>query len=163
MPVSIPLRATWNKAAHSATPRLACTNDYQSLLDIWERAVRATHNFLSPQDITTLRAEIPTYFPHVELWILDVDKQPAGFMGVDRHHIAMLFIEPRWHRSGMGTALINFAVQQYGLPLTVDVNEQNPAAHAFYLRQGFRQIGRSPQDDQGRPFPLLHLCKDTAA
>ena len=145
-----------------STPRCASPDDYGRLLDIWERAVRATHHFLSDQDITALRAEIPAYFSLVTLWVLDVAGQPAGFMGMDGHHIAMLFVDPRWHRAGIGSTFIDFAQHYYGLPLTVDVNEQNPAAYAFYLRRGFKQIGRSPRDDQGRPFPLLHLCMDAA-
>ena len=41
--------------------------------------------------------------------------------------------------------------------LTVDVNEQNPRAHAFYRRYGFVDVGRSEVDSAGRPFPLLHM------
>jgi putative acetyltransferase len=41
--------------------------------------------------------------------------------------------------------------------LTVDVNEQNPEALAFYRACGFTVAGRSEVDDAGRPFPLLHL------
>lgn len=120
--------------------------------------MRATHLFLSDQAIAALRTEIPAYFSHVELWVIDTNRQPAGFMGLDGRHIAMLFVDPRWHRTGMGSALIDFARHHYGLPLTVDVNEQNPAAQAFYQRRGFKLVGRSALDAQGRPFPLLHLC-----
>ena len=41
--------------------------------------------------------------------------------------------------------------------LTVDVNEQNPRAIGFYERLGFARTGRSETDDQGRPYPLLHM------
>ena len=44
-----------------------------------------------------------------------------------------------------------------GGELTVEVNEQNPAACGFYEALGFVVIGRSPVDDDGRPFPLLHM------
>jgi putative acetyltransferase len=44
-----------------------------------------------------------------------------------------------------------------GGDLTVDVNEQNPAAVGFYEAVGFVVVGRSPLDDAGRPFPLLHM------
>jgi putative acetyltransferase len=32
----------------------------------------------------------------------------------------------------------------------------------FYERLGFKRIGRSPLDDAGRPYPLLHLALDPA-
>ena len=155
--------ATLHSNTAFSTPRSACSGDYGPMLAIWERAVRATHRFLSETDILNLRAEIPTYFDQVELWIVDVANRPVAFMGMDGQHIAMLFVDPPWHRIGIGSALITFALQQYGLPLTVDVNEQNPAAYAFYLCQGFRELGRSPLDDQGRPFPLLHLRRESAS
>jgi putative acetyltransferase len=41
--------------------------------------------------------------------------------------------------------------------LTVDVNEQNPAACRFYEACGFVVVGRSELDSTGRPFPLLHM------
>jgi putative acetyltransferase len=44
-----------------------------------------------------------------------------------------------------------------GGELTVDVNEQNPAACGFYEALGFVVVGRSPVDDDGRPFRLLHM------
>jgi putative acetyltransferase len=47
--------------------------------------------------------------------------------------------------------------------LTVDVNEQNPAAVGFYERLGFVVVGRSPRDGSGRPFPLLHLRRPAPA
>jgi putative acetyltransferase len=46
--------------------------------------------------------------------------------------------------------------------LTVDVNEQNPAARGFYEALGFVVVGRSPLDDGGRPFPILHMRRQTA-
>ena len=38
-----------------------------------------------------------------------------------------------------------------------DADEQNPAACGFYRALGFVVVGRSPVDDDGRPFPLLHM------
>lgn len=39
----------------------------------------------------------------------------------------------------------------------VDVNEQNDKALGFYLRMGFRIIGRNETDGMGKPYPILHL------
>jgi putative acetyltransferase len=49
--------------------------------------------------------------------------------------------------------------------LTVDVNEQNTGAVAFYEACGFVVEGRSALDESGRAYPLLHmrLPPDTAS
>jgi ribosomal protein S18 acetylase RimI-like enzyme len=47
--------------------------------------------------------------------------------------------------------------------LTVDVNEQNPAARGFYEALGFVVVGRSPLDEGGRPFPVLHMRRPTTS
>ena len=56
----------------------------------------------------------------------------------------------------VGTALLAHAKAAHQ-QLALDVNEQNPQALAFYKRQGFRIVGRSAQDGQGMPYPLLHM------
>ncbi|MGF6173821.1 ribosomal protein S18 acetylase RimI-like enzyme [Ensifer sp. 4252] len=59
-------------------------------------------------------------------------------------------------RGGVGRALVEHAVALHPV-LTVDVNEQNLSGAGFYARLGFETTGRSPVDDDGRPYPLLHL------
>lgn len=125
----------------------------------WKRAVEATHHFLSAADIATLEAEVRfEYLPGADdLWVaVDADDQPQAFLGLSGSHIDALFVHPDAHGTGIGSALIAFAGDRHPV-LTVDVNEQNPLACEFYRRRGFRDVGRSPVDDQGRPFPILHL------
>ena len=138
--------------------------DYPQLLDIWLRAVRATHHFLQPSDIDALLPQLrDVYFPAVELWVaVDTDDQPLGFIGFNENHVEMLFVDPAHHRQGIGRALLDFGRQSRSA-MSVDVNEQNPQATAFYQRYGFVQTGRSPLDGEGRPFRLLHMSLPTRA
>lgn len=138
--------------------------DYPQLLDIWLRAVRATHHFLQPSDIDALLPQLrDVYFPAVDLWVAeDTDDQPLGFIGVNENHVEMLFVDPARHRQGIGRALLDFGRQSRSA-MSVDVNEQNPQATAFYQHYGFVQTGRSPLDGEGRPFPLLHMNLPTRA
>lgn len=138
--------------------------DYPQLLDIWLRAVRATHHFLQHSDIDALLPQLrDVYFPAVELWVaVDTDDQPLGFIGFNENHVEMLFVDPAHHRQGIGRALLDFGRQSRSA-MSVDVNEQNPQATAFYQRYGFVQTGRSPLDGEGRPFPLLHMSLPTRA
>lgn len=135
--------------------------DNEALTEIWRSAVRATHDFLSETDfreIETLVAE--QYIPNASLWVaVDATDRPLGFMGMTGSHVDSLFIAPDRRGTGLGTALMDHALKAAGLPLTVDVNEQNPQAVGFYERLGFEQFDRSPLDDAGRPYPILHMRK----
>ena len=77
-------------------------------------------------------------------------------MGMSEHNIDSLFIAPDQRGKGIGKQMIAHA-QKLHNPLTVDVNEQNVQAVGFYRHLGFVETGRSEKDDQGRPYPLLHL------
>lgn len=132
--------------------------DYPLLLDIWLRAVRATHHFLQASDIDALLPQLRDhYFPAVELWVaVDAEDRPQGFLGLNESHVEMLFIDPDLRGQGIGSALLDHARQSHKV-VSVDVNEQNPEAAGFYRHYGFVQTGRSPLDGEGRPFPLLHM------
>jgi putative acetyltransferase len=142
------------------TPSLS---DQPRLLDIWEAAVRATHDFLEEHDIQVLKPLlIEQYFPQVALsCVRNQDGSIAGFLGYAAGNIEMLFVDPAAHGMGIGRALLNNAVTRLGAT-QVDVNEQNPKALGFYLSQGFVVERRSPLDGGGRPFPILHLRRSQA-
>jgi len=132
--------------------------ELEALLDIWLRSVRATHAFLTESDIQALLPIVRDHaLPNLELWVLcSDDSEPIGFMGVSEGSIDALFIAPEHLRRGGGRVLVEHARRIKGT-LRVDVNEQNPEAIKFYLANGFQVAGRSPVDDGGRPFPLLHM------
>jgi Acetyltransferases len=134
--------------------------DLDHLVAIWKRAVEATHDFLSADDIAALEEQVhDIYIPAVEVYVSEApDSTPAGFIGLSENMVEMLFIDPQYHGHGMGRALLDHARGLRGL-LRVDVNEQNPKAHAFYLKYGFRNIGRSELDSAGRPFPIIHMAE----
>lgn len=132
--------------------------DAERLFALWHAAVCATHGFLTPDDLSqiadTVRAD---YLPTAELAVaVDAADAPMGFLGMTGAQIDSLFVDPAHHGEGIGRALIDHARELHPA-LTVSVNEQNPGATAFYERLGFVRTGRSPVDDAGRPFPLLHL------
>jgi uncharacterized RmlC-like cupin family protein/GNAT superfamily N-acetyltransferase len=133
--------------------------DLDALLEIWIRSVRATHTFLTEDDIQALLPEARSELalPSLELWVLcSDDTRPIGFVGLSGSSVEALFVAPDQVRRGGGRLLLDHARRQRGA-LSVDVNEQNPEAVNFYLENGFEVIGRSPTDRAGRPFPLLHM------
>jgi putative acetyltransferase len=138
--------------------REASADDQARLFDIWHGAVLATHHFLSAAQ----RAEIADavrdqYLPSADLMVfVDDTDRPLGFMGCTGNNIDALFVDPAAHGQGIGKRFIE-RVQAEHSTVTVQVNEQQPQAHAFYRRCGFVDVRRDPTDDAGRPFPIVHL------
>lgn len=137
--------------------RASTDQDLPHVMEIWRRAVDATHDFLDSGDRTAIEAELSTFFPQVSLE-LAIDKRGTllGFMLLQEGHLDALFIDPAHHGNGIGKAFIERAVAAHP-DLTTDVNEQNPNALRFYEHLGFMRVGRSADDGQGRPYPLVHL------
>lgn len=144
----------------AATIRKGLPADVPELVPLWRRSVEATHAFLTAADIDALEPEVRTCLGEMELWIAEVDGAAAGFMAMRGNMIEALFIDPAHTGRRLGTGLIDHARKLRGgdAELRVDVNEDNPAALAFYLSKGFGQIGRSDTDSAGRPWPIVHLA-----
>ncbi len=138
--------------------RRAMPADHEMLLEIWLRSVRATHTFLSENDIQSFLPLVrDVALVELDVWVLcSVSGAPMGFMGMSGSKIEALFLAPEYQRCGGGRGLIQHARELHGA-LTVDVNEQNPGACRFYEACGFVVEGRSELDSTGRPFPLLHM------
>lgn len=91
------------------------------------------------------------------VWVgCDATGTVMGFMGLSGNKMESLFLAPEFHGRGIGRQLVQHARSLHA-ELAVDVNEQNRAARQFYEACGFLVVGRSDCDEQGRPYPLLHL------
>lgn len=131
--------------------------DFPILIDIWERSVRATHDFLPEIEIKNLKPLILNeYFHHVLLHKYIHNGKIVGFIGTSSDNIEMLFIDAEFRGKGIGKLLTDFAINDLKIK-KVDVNEQNLQAVGFYKEIGFKVISRSELDGQGKPYPILHL------
>jgi len=131
---------------------------YSEMLAVWENSVRATHDFITDDDIEFFKPIIiEQAFPAVTLKCVK-DEQGAilGFLGVHDEKVEMLFVLDKARGKGIGKLLLQYAMKSLNVK-SVDVNEQNPLAVGFYEHMGFSVVSRSPIDDMGKPFPILHL------
>ncbi len=137
--------------------RISIERDTPRILEIWREAVDATHHFLSAQDREAIDQEVSAFFPEISFTlVVDETDMPLGFMFLHDEHLEALFVDPKHHSRGLGKTLIKTALAD-NPNLTTDVNEQNLQAIGFYEQMGFVKTGRSATDDQGRPYPLIHL------
>lgn len=132
-------------------------NDFSRLLAVWESAVKATHDFLDNEDFVYYQSRMMDYLRLVDLYVYkDGDGEIIGFMGVSDTMIEMLFVDAASRGRGVGRELLNYATGNLNI-YNLDVNEQNTQAVGFYLKMGFKISGRSPVDNEGKQYPLLHL------
>ncbi|ENZ7486520.1 acetyltransferase [Klebsiella aerogenes] len=139
--------------------RMSRPSEAEDIIQIWKSSVDATHDFLTAHDRQEIEKEVVGFFSETPVWVATNDEdQPLGFMFLHDGHLEALFVDAAARGLGVGKQLISHALALHP-DLSVDVNEQNQQAVGFYHHMGFKVSGRSGQDSQGRPYPLLHLRK----
>ncbi len=134
----------------------------KQLLAVWESSVRATHLFLSNDEIESIKKYVPQALKEIPfLIIIENEKQlPVGFMGIAKQHLEMLFLSHEERGEGLGKELLKYGIEKYSVS-DLAVNEQNSLAKGFYEHMGFRVYKRTECDEQGNPYPLLYMRLDS--
>ena len=132
----------------------------ESLLDIWESSVKATHLFLSSDEMNNVKQYVPQALNGVPVLIVaeNGNGNPVGFMGIADKMLEMLFLSDEYRGQGIGKQLLQYGIEHYSIN-ELAVNEQNPLAKGFYEHMGFKVYKRTEIDGQGNPFPLLYMKK----
>lgn len=137
--------------------RMSRPSEASEIIKIWKSSVDATHDFLTAHDRQEIEKEVVGFFSETPVWVAtNQDDQPLGFMFLHEGHLEALFVAASARGLGVGKRLISHALALHP-ELSTDVNEQNQQAVGFYQHMGFEVSGRSGRDNQGRPYPLLHL------
>jgi putative acetyltransferase len=136
---------------------------------------------LVPSDIQTIslvhrRACLIAYrfmnwsysLPEVEAWycrissgwtwtlaMFDADVM-MGFIAVRDLHIDQLYVDPSYQRRGIGSSLLDRALDNASGRTTLHVFEANGSARAFYEKHGFRQQDRWMNTEEGA-IDLLYV------
>lgn len=118
-------------------------DSYPKALELWEKSVIATHNFLKKKDRIALKSEIPTYFKYVEAYLWFDGEILIGLSGTNDENLEMLFIDPKHFQKGYGTKILQFLITENKIKY-VDVNKANHNAIKFYKKMGSKSI-RDPK------------------
>lgn len=134
------------------TPKLL-----KELVSVWENSVKATHDFLTIEEIEKIKLYVPQALQNMKnLAIYEIDDKPVAFIGVENKKIEMLFVLNEYRGQNIGKKLVNFAIDNLSAN-TVTVNEQNLQAIEFYKRLGFDTYKKTDFDEQGNHYPLLYM------
>ena len=121
--------------------RLYVDRDQEAVLLAWETASDLAHPFLTVAFRAQERAAIPeVYLPNSETWVAEKDDTVVGFMSLLGDEIGAIFVQPRYHGTGAGRALMDKAKSRHD-PVFVEVFEANRIGRGFYEKCGFVQVG----------------------
>ncbi len=130
----------------------------EQLIAVWEKSVKATHLFLSENEVEEIKEYIPQALNGVVHLIIAENESgsPAAFMGIEEQKLEMLFIAPEERGKGLGRKLLQYGMENYSVS-ELAVNERKPLAKGFYEHMGFHVYRRTDHDEQGNPYPLLYM------
>jgi len=135
-------------------------DDVARIIEIWRGAVDATHDFLAAADREEIDRATCAYLAGASLWVLaNETDRPMAFSAVTGSNMDALFVAREARGRGLGDRLVRHALSLSPM-LSTQVNEQNSQAMGFYLKLGFKPVRRDACDDDGRPYPIVHLVRD---
>lgn len=131
------------------------------LLEVWEDSVKATHLFLSTEEIKNIKEYVPQALKEIEHLIImeNENHTPVAFMGIEDTKLEMLFIRNSERKKGLGKQLLNYGIEKYNVN-ELTVNEQNPNAKEFYEHMEFKIYKKTEFDEQGNPYPIWYMRLD---
>ena len=128
------------------TIRKYTDSDLDEVLSAWENASRLAHPFLTNKLIETTRKNIPVVLlPKADTWVYEREGVVVGFISLIGIEVAALFVQPAFHGTGAGRALVDKARELHG-DLEVEVFEVNSIGLQFYLKYGFVPFLEKNQD-----------------
>lgn len=127
-------------------------------LEVWEDSVKATHLFLSNDEIKNIKEYVPQAIWGVSHLVIieNENNQSITFMEIEDRKLEMLFIRNSKIGEGLGKKLLNYGIENYNVNELV-VNEQNLNAKGFYEYIGFRTFKRTELDEQGNLYSILYM------
>lgn len=107
----------------------------KNLLEVWRTSVRASHHFLTEEDILHLSPFAEQGLQHIQhLVVMEDAENPIGFMGVQDKKIEMLYMlgtEYTWSKNGFN-ALLKSTVED-GTPTYISTFTDGQRSRKLYF------------------------------
>ena len=113
-------------------------SDTEDIVDVWYKASSLAHPFLSDEFQEKEKDNIrKIYLPNTETWVYEDGDRLVGFISMIGTQIGAIFLDPSFHRRGIGKAMLDWVVQKHG-DVEVEVFKENEIGRSFYKKMGFR-------------------------
>jgi ribosomal protein S18 acetylase RimI-like enzyme len=133
--------------------RLYRPEDFDDITRLWFEAEKVAMPKLMERMGHTLE-DAREYFSRVvvtedQIWVYERDGLPLGFLAIQGDFIDRLYVDPAYHRQGIGQALLMKARQLLPKHMWLYTHAENKMARAFYEKNGFvaEKFGVSPEPE----------------
>ncbi|CAA9201026.1 hypothetical protein FLA105534_03362 [Flavobacterium bizetiae] len=123
--------------------------DFDVLRKLFLKERQDTFFWLDPTEF-----KLDDFEKHIkgELVLVAIDQEiPVGFISIwmPNNFIHHFYVDQKYQGKGVGTLLLNAAIQKTLLPITLKCLKENTKAVAFYRKKGFieKEIGPSEHGD----------------
>ena len=124
--------------------------DFEIIVKFWFDAVQVAE----PELVKRMKYEFQgarEYFKNVvvpenKMWVYELNQEPIGFLAMQNEFIDRLYVNPKFHRQGIGKVLLEFAKTLSPNHLWLYTDQANKMSRAFYEKNGFiaEKFGVSP-------------------
>ena len=134
-------------------------DDLEPVLALWHESRRRAHWDIPVHRTYTIDDDrgfmTGTMIPRNELWVAEREGRPVGFMAVMPGWVNQLYVAVEAQRSGVGSALIEYAKSLMD-DIRLHTFQSNAPARAFYARHGFEEVAFGVSDPpENEPDVLL--------
>ncbi len=140
-------------------------SDREEVIALWRASKRKAFPYVEIQQHYTLAGDTH-YFQSVltescDIWLAENEEGLLGMMALEGDLINQLFVATTTQRRGVGTALLNKALELHPDRLRAFTFQKNRAARAFFEKHGFLIIDASlspaPENE-----PDLEYCRQSS-
>jgi putative acetyltransferase len=123
------------------------TRDTESIVDVWLKASKLAHPFLSDSFLAHETENIRNlYLPNAETWVVEINEAVVGFIALLGNEVGGLFVHPDFHGQKLGKALMDKATSLHD-SVELEVFKHNPIGRGFYARYGFEEMHEDFNED----------------
>lgn len=135
-------------------------SDLSDVMSSWENASKIAHPFLTEEFLELERYNIPNvYLPNADTWVAENDGKVIGFIALIGSEVGAIFVQPSFHGTGAGFALVNKA-QELHSNLEVEVFKDNGIGRKFYSNYGFECLEEKYHEQTGKQLLRLKFTKN---
>jgi ribosomal protein S18 acetylase RimI-like enzyme len=133
--------------------RLYKTEDFEAITRLWFEAENVAMPKLMARMKYTIEDAREFFLRAVvsenQIWVYERDGVPLGFLAIQGEFIDRLYVEPAYHRQGIGQALLTKARHLLPKHMWLYTHVANKMARAFYEKNGFiaEKFGVSPEPE----------------